>query len=265
MSNQSEQSEAMFAEERKYEIVKYINEHKKSKVSELCDVFKVSPATIRNDLNELENSGLLKRTHGGAIPNTKARFELNSKQKKVEDIVQKKAIAKKALDWVEDGDTIAIDTGTTTLCFAELLSAKKNLTIVVNDIEIAGLLEEKTDANIVLIGGKLRRDFHCSVGPIALKCIEGLSVDKAFIATNAISINNGLTTPNIDMAQIKSAFIAFSEQVILLCDSNKFGHASFAKFADIKDIDTIITDAGLTEQQKSKFEQMDIRLEIVSV
>lgn len=262
MSDHSE-NESMFAEERKHAIAEYIHKNRKSTVSELCSIFKVSPATIRNDLNELENAGLLKRTHGGAIPNIKANYELNSSQKKVEHIGEKEAIAKKALGYVDDGDTIAIDTGTTTLCFARLLTAKKNLTIVTNDIEIAGFLEENTDFDIVLIGGKLRRGFHCNVGPIALRCLEGLSVDKAFVASNSVSVKNGLTTPSIELAQIKENFVGFAEEVILLSDSSKFGRASFVKFADINDIDTIITDKGIPDSQVSEIEQLDVVLDIV--
>jgi DeoR family fructose operon transcriptional repressor len=262
MSNEPE-NESMFAEERKNAIAEYINKNRKSTVNELCKIFKVSPATIRNDLNELENAGLLKRTHGGAIPNIKANYELNSNQKKVEHIKEKEAIAKKALAYVEDGDTIAIDTGTTTLCFARLLVSKKNLTIVTNDIEIAGFLEENSDFDIVLIGGRVRRGFHCSVGPIALKCMEGLRVDKAFIASNSVSVKNGITTPSIELAQIKTSLMSFAEEVYLLSDSSKFGRASFVKFADITDIDTIITDKGLPDLQIKELEQLDVVLDIV--
>lgn len=265
MSDQSKPNGILFAEERKIAIVQYIDKHKKLKVNELCEIFNVSPATIRNDLTELQNAGLLKRTHGGAIPNSKAKFELDSYQKTVENVDQKKAIAKKALEWVEDGDAIAIDTGTTMLCFAELIAAKKNLTIVTNDIEIAGVLEDKTDSNIILMGGNIRKGFHCCVGHIALKCIEGLTVDKAFIATNSISATHGLSTPNLDNAQIKKMMIKMSNQVILLCDSKKFGRTSFVKFADVSDLETIITDSGLTNQQKKEFDQLDVCLEVVPV
>ncbi len=256
------ENESMFAEERKTAIAEYIHKNRKSTVSELCKIFKVSPATIRNDLTELENAGLLKRTHGGAIPNVKANYELNSSQKKVEHIHEKEAIAKKALSYVEDGDTIALDTGTTTLCFAKQLISKKSLTVVTNDIEIASFLEDNSDADIVLIGGRLRRGFHCSVGPIALRCLEGLRVDKAFVASNSVSIKNGLTTPGLELAQIKTNLVNFAEEVYLLSDSSKFGRASFVKFADIHDISTIITDKGLPGQQASELEQLGITIDI---
>ncbi len=261
MSEHTEQK-SMFAEERKTAIAEYIHKNRKSTVGELCEIFKVSPATIRNDLNELELAGLLKRTHGGAIPNIKANYELNSSQKKVEHMKDKETIAKRALAYVEDGDTIALDTGTTTLCFAKQLILKRNLTIVTNDIEIAGFLEENSDFNIVLIGGKLRTGFHCCVGPIALKCLEGLRVDKAFVASNSVSIKNGLTTPSIELAQMKTILIDFADQTILLSDSSKFGRASFVKFADIHNVDIVITDTGLLESQIKELEQVDITLDI---
>ncbi len=255
-------NEAMFAEERKSAIAQYIYKNKKSTVSELCALFKVSPATIRNDLTELENAGLLKRTHGGAIPNAKANYELNSSQKKVEHSREKEAIAKRAAAYVEDGDTIALDTGTTTLCLAKELASKKNLTVVTYDIEIAGFLEDNTDADIVLVGGRVRRGFHCSVGPLALKCLEGLRVDKAFVASNSVSIENGLTTPNLELAQIKTSLVTFAEEAFLLCDSSKFGRASFVRFADIRQVGTIITDKGLTAQHISELEQLGVTLDI---
>jgi len=257
------ENESMFAEERKTAIADYIRENRKSTVSELCKMFKVSPATIRNDLTELENAGLLKRTHGGAIPNVKANYEPNSNQKKVEHIHEKEAIAKKAVGYVEDGDTIAIDTGTTTLCFAKQLIYKKNLTIVTNDIEIASYLEDNSDADIVFIGGRLRRGFHCCVGPIALRCLEGLRVDKAFVASNSVSVKNGLTTPGLELAQIKTNLVSFAEEVILLSDSSKFGRASFVKFADIHEITAVITDKGLPTQQVQELEQAGITVDIV--
>ena len=180
MNNTDKQKkEPLFAEERKSRIIELLNENSKLVVPDLCDYFEVSPATIRNDLRELENGGLLKRTHGGAILNTKTGYELNSYQKGVKNLAAKQAIARYAVNLVDDGDTIAIDTGTTTLEFAKLLAGKNGITAVVNDIGIAKQLEENSDTNIILTGGILRRNFHCTIGPIAQKALEGLSVDKA--------------------------------------------------------------------------------------
>ncbi|MEG2520693.1 MAG: DeoR/GlpR family DNA-binding transcription regulator [Christensenellaceae bacterium] len=110
--------DSIFAEERKHLIVDLVNKNVKTTVINLCERFGVSPATIRNDLRELEEAGLLKRTHGGAISNTKANYEPNAYQKEVENVEEKKMIAKYAAKYVQEGDTIVLDTGTTT--FGEL-------------------------------------------------------------------------------------------------------------------------------------------------
>lgn len=188
MSMEKQNKSPLFAEERKQKILDLLKEKSKLMVPELCSEFGVSPATIRNDLRELENAGLLKRTHGGAIKVSKTSFELNSYQKKVTNLNEKKAIARIAINYVEDGDTIALDTGTTTLELARLLSSRKNITVVLNDIEIAAYLENEQNIDVILIGGSLRKGFHCTVGPIAVRSLQGLYVDKAFMATNGISV-----------------------------------------------------------------------------
>ena len=151
----------LFAEERKGQILELLRQKSKLLVPELCDYFDVSPATIRNDLRDLENERKLKRTHGGAISLEKTSFELDSRHKEIRNMEQKRQIAACAAKLIEDGDTIILDTGTTTLELAKCLSGKRDLTIVLNDIEIASLLEESTQANLILIGGTLRHGFHC--------------------------------------------------------------------------------------------------------
>ncbi len=235
--------ENIFAEERKQLIVELINKEIKTTVANLCDKFSVSPATIRNDLRELELAGLLKRTHGGAISNKKkASFELNSYQKEVENIDKKMAIARAAENYIQEGDIIAIDTGTTTLELAKLLKGRKNITVVTNDLEIALYLERNSEVEVIITGGSIRRNFHSTIGLIALNSLNELSVDRSFIAANSVSIKRGAMTPNIEQAQIKERLVEFAGEVILLLDSSKLGKASFAKFADLKDIDLIITD-----------------------
>jgi len=257
--------EPLFAEERKKKILELLNENSKLLVPDLCEYFDVSPATIRNDLRELENAGLLKRTHGGAISNAKARFELNSYQKEVKNLSEKKAIARFAAELVEDGDTIAIDTGTTTLEFAKLLTDKKDITVVVNDLAIASYLEENSDANIFFVGGEVRRNFHCTVGPTAVKVLKGLSVDKAFMATNGITIKKGLTTPDLNQAEVKKAMIDIASEVTVLCDSSKVGNNGFAQVIPITGIHRLITDEKIDERDLKEFEALGIEVHVVKV
>lgn len=254
--------ENMFAEERKHMIVDLVNKNIKTTVNKLCERFSVSPATIRNDLRELEEAGLLKRTHGGAISNIKANYEPNAYQKEVEHVVEKKAIAKLAVQHVLEGDTIALDTGTTTFELAKLLVTHENLTVVTNDLQIAAFLERNGKANIIIAGGAVRRNFHCTAGQKAIDTLCDLNVDKTFLAANGVSIKRGISTPNIDTAHVKSKLVSLADEVILLADSVKFDTSTFVKFADMKEVDLIITDDGVDKEYLEKLEREEVRLKI---
>lgn len=252
--------EPLYAEERKMKILEFIKDNDKVSVLKLCDYFNVSGSTIRNDLRELESSNLLKRTHGGAMTKSKTGFELDSQHKEGQNQTEKERIAETALDLIEDGDTIILDTGTTTLELAKRLSSKRNLTVMINDIQIARCLEEIEDINIIFIGGAIRKKFHCTVGTLGTKMISGLAVDKAFMATNGISLKKGATTPDVNQAETKKAMITISNKIIVLCDNSKIGRSSFAQFADIKQVDIIITDDGIDNKLRQGFELYGIEV-----
>ncbi len=249
----------MFAEERKIKILEYLKENKKATVAELCAAFNVSGATIRNDLRELENSNLLVRAHGGAIVKSKTGLELDSKQKEVQSLPEKQRIAEAAERLIEDGDTIVLDTGTTTLELARILSRKKNLTVVTNDIMIVSVLEDMEQVNIILMGGVVRKRFHCTVGMSSQEILSGLAVDKAFMGANSFSIEKGATTPDIFQAERKKGMISIATQVILLCDSGKMGKNSFAQFASLEEIDILVTDS-IGESDKKRLEESGIKV-----
>lgn len=174
------EKEPLFAQERQKEILALLEAEQKVLVPQLCRQFSVSPATIRNDLNDLEARGLLRRTHGGAIPLSRTGLELTTAQKTVRRMAEKQAIAACAAAMVENGETIAIDTGTTTLELARCLLARTGLTVVTNDLKIAALLEEQSDATIILIGGCVRRGFHCTIGPLAMQGMAELPGGSLF-------------------------------------------------------------------------------------
>ena len=240
-----------------------LNEQQKIVIPELCAYFNISPATIRNDLNELQESGLLKRTHGGAILNKQVSSE-NAFVKTVDHLAEKQAFAEYALTLVNDGDTIVLDTGTTTMELARLLHKRKRLTIVLNDIQIAAMLESTCDANIVLIGGYMRKGLHCTVGPMASRSLADLKVDRAFIATNGLTID-GLSTPDMYQADVKQSMIRIANHVVVLADSSKLGVSAFQMFARLKDLDMLITDSGADESELSKFRDRGLEVVVLPV
>ena len=257
-----EPEDDIFAEERRQLIVEFINTHQRTTVPQLCEQFSVSPATIRNDLRELEGSALIKRTHGGALSNSKTNYEPDSYQKEVEHIEEKRKIARAAVKKIRENDSIALDTGTTTFEMAKLLVSFKNLTIVTNDLQIASFLERNTNTNIIFAGGSVRRNFHCTTGQKAVEAISELNVDKCFIAANAIDLVKGLSTPNPDIAHFKRKLLEIASQVIVMADSSKFGMVSFVQFAKWDKIDFMITDEGISAKMKDFLEKENIIVEI---
>ncbi len=256
-------ADMIFAEERHSQILTMLKKRGKLLVNELCDEFSVSPATIRNDLNLLEKRGALTRTHGGAISRSKVSFEPTAVQKVNSRHGQKKRIASCAIHLIENGDTIALDSGTTTYCLAELLEDKRNITVVTFDISIAALLEGFDGVSVILAGGALRKGFACTTGAMAISALSSLHVDKVFVGANAISDSGALCTPNVELANVKKALIATGNQRFLLCDSSKFSTNSFAEFGRVEEMDLIITDNGLDENSVKQIEKIGTPLEIV--
>jgi DeoR family fructose operon transcriptional repressor len=252
---------ALFVEERQAKILEYIAEHRKATVGELCKAFRVSSATIRNDLRDLERRKLLLRTHGGAMMRSKTGQELDSSQKQVQNLEAKRRIAAAALTMIEDGDRIVLDTGTTTLELARLLDRRRDLTVVTNDLAIATLLEDFDSVDVLFIGGLLRKRFHCTVsyGNTWRETLSGLTLDKAFMGVNSLSLEKGATTPDIGTAETKKRMIELSVKVILLCDSSKFGKSSFVRFATLDQVDTVVTErAG--EEERRQLEELGLEV-----
>ena len=238
----AKQTGAMLAQVRQQAIAELVHKMGNITVNDLCTKFNVSPATIRNDLRSLESRSIIKRTHGGAISTSKMVYELSTVQKEVQCIDEKRAIAQAAMEFIQEGDAIALDSGTTRFELARLLTNIKNLTVVTNDLQIASWLEQNSSVNIMLAGGQVRRNFRCTTGQSALDMLAMLHVDKAFIAVNGVSIKNGLTTPAMDMAYIKKQMIDSADKVILLADSSKIGRTAFVTYSPVSVLDVMITD-----------------------
>ena len=252
-------NDTMFAEERKLKILDLLNQNNKVTVSELVRLFNVSSATIRSDLRELNDRGQLIRTHGGAIIETGAGFEPDTKQKRDLNLAAKQQIARLAIDLINNGDTVIFDTGTTTLELAKLLNQRQRITAVTNDFEIARVLEEINSISVVMLGGQLRRNFHCTVGAAGIEMLAQLSVDKAFMGTNSLSISKGASTPNIEQAEIKKAMVASAQKVILLCSNRKLGKDSFAHFASLDQIDKLVIEK-IDVNEKFEFEERGVEV-----
>jgi len=254
--------ELILVEERKQGILDYVLERKKVTVQELCERFNVSGATIRTDLRDLDKTSVLVRTHGGAMVHEKARFEPEAEEKLVRNAEAKKAIALRALQLIDDGDTLVIDTGSTTQALVDLLDSKNNLTILTNDLTIASCLERHATATVHLIGGLVRKRFHCTVGAKAEEMLSGLTVDKAFMGANCFSVQNGASTPDMEQAELKKRMLAIATSSYFLVDSSKIGKNSFANFAAADEIGCLITDA-ISDEERQALEDRGIEVLVI--
>ncbi|MCR2044296.1 DeoR/GlpR family DNA-binding transcription regulator [Anaerosalibacter massiliensis] len=249
----------MFAEERRMKIVEMIKRGESVKVSELTKKFKVSESTIRRDLVELEKSGRILRTHGGAVSKKINKLEDSFIEKQDKYAKEKEKIGKIAANQIEDGDTIIIDSGTTTYYISKYLKAK-DITIITNSIELTYELANREDIEVINTGGIIRMNTKAQVGPIAEKSIRQFRVNKTFLGANGVSIKAGITTPTLDEASIKQAMIDVSGEIYLLVDESKFGQVYSSLISDLDRIDCIITNNNRPKEEIEYYKMIGIRL-----
>ncbi len=256
-------NQKIYTEERRGEILRLLQENGSVSVAALSEKYDVSGTTIRIDLTALENEGLLRRTHGGAVPASSRiiREPLISERSHYEE---KKRIAQAALPLISPGDTILLDTGTTMTCLAEVIAASPaaSLTVYSNDLRVMETLETKPGCFLRILGGSIRSGFHYTYGQQVLEELGRYHFRKLFLATSAVS-RDGLTTSNSDLAAVKRAMIKAAEEVIVLTDSSKLGLVDFETFASLSEIDTFITDSGLSAKAREYLEDSIPRLIIV--
>jgi DeoR family fructose operon transcriptional repressor len=244
----------MYAEERQAAIVTRARAAGRVEVAELAEVFDVTPETVRRDLTALERAGLLRRVHGGAIVVDLVGFEPALAVRESVHIAEKSRIAQAALAFLPEEGAIALDAGSSTFRLAEILPADRELTVVTNSLPIASLLAGRKELTVHLVGGRVRGRTLATVDHAALEYLRSVFVDVAFLGTNGFSLERGLTTPDSAEGAVKSAFFAAARRSVLLADHTKFGTDHFAHFADLADLDVIVSDSELPEEAATELE-----------
>ncbi|MDD3766817.1 MAG: DeoR/GlpR family DNA-binding transcription regulator [Eubacteriales bacterium] len=240
--------------ERMQIIKQYLQENGEAKLVDLEKLFpNISSMTLRRDLKRLEEFGDVVLTKGGAKSIShlsRIKEELYSKRL-VENTSEKNLIAKKALEFLEEGRSIFLDSGTTIMYLAQLLE-KQKLFITTSAPNIALECVKNPNATINLVGGELSRDNLSLSGINALDFLNNINIDTAFIATSGFTIKNGFTCGNYQEAEIKKKVIAKASKVIVLMDSSKFGKSMPFTFATLDDVHHLITDDNITSEAKNK-------------
>lgn len=235
----------MFAEERKTEILQLVKIGNPVTVTSLSQRFGVSESTVRRDLQELEDNGLIQRTHGGAI-SVQTGFEMSFQEKEVRFLAEKQQIAALAASLVNDGETVLLDSGTTTLEVARLLRNKK-ITVATNSMDIAQVFSDDASVETVVLGGTLRKNTRALVGYLTNDALRKMYFDKVFLATNGIDIEFGITTPNLTEAETKRYMLLAGKEKILVADHSKIGQRSLCRICGLEELDLLITDKGIND------------------
>jgi DeoR/GlpR family transcriptional regulator of sugar metabolism len=250
----------MLPYERREKILELITEDGSAKVINLAKIFKVTEVTIRQDLEKLDQEGLVIREHGGAylknIVDRVKEFSLIHQ----ENMDKKEIIAKKCLEYIENGDTIILDSGSTTTEIAKKLKGKRNLNVITNALNIAMILGGEPGIELNVTGGEFKPPTLSLTGQKAADYFRGLNVQKLFLATAGISLKTGLTYPGISDLVVKKAMIDAADITYLVADSSKIGKSAFASLGALSLINYIITDPGIEEKQKKMFKDFNIEL-----
>lgn len=244
----------MFAEERKQLIVQRIKKGETVKVAQISQQLGVSESTIRRDLQELEESGWLQRTHGGAIL-AQSSFEPSFSDKKVVRLAEKKAIARQAAQYIEEGEAVFLDSGTTTLELARLLKGR-SITLATNSMEIARLFLEDEQVEVLLLGGTFRKSTRSLVGYLANEMLRKMQFDKVFIGVNGISTAFGLSTPHPAEAETKGYMVRSGKMVIAVADHAKVGQDALYSICELGQVDVLISDWGLDEVRQQELAKL---------
>jgi len=252
----------MLPAERKRRIVELVTERDGQSVEALADELGYSKATIRRDLHELEDRGLIERSHGGAVPVTSVGHEQAYGQKEVQNLDAKRAIAARAVEEITEGQVVFFDAGTTTMQVAQNAPKDGSMLAVTNSPRLAVELG-KEDNDVKLTGGTLRRRTRSLVGPTAEAFLERTNFDLLFLGANAVDVETGLTTPNEEEARVKELMVEKASRVVLVADASKVGERSFVTFAGLDDIDLFVTDDGLPAESREAFEAEDVAVAAV--
>ena len=239
--------ERLLPHERHARILDQARNRSRVEVSALAEELDVTSETIRRDLTVLERRGLLRRVHGGAVHIERLGYEPSVMARREHNAAEKSRIGRAARDFLPDGGAILIDAGTTTMELVRQLPSDLALTVVTNSLQAAAHLAELPRVELLLLGGRLRDVTGAAVGSWTRNALAGLRVDVAFMGTNGITPDMGLTTPDQSEAEVKAAMVAAASRVVCMVDHSKVGLVQLCRFASLDVVDVVITDSGLEQ------------------
>jgi DeoR/GlpR family transcriptional regulator of sugar metabolism len=241
------------ADERQRQILVRARADGRVDVGTLASELQVAAETVRRDLRQLAERGVLQRVHGGAYPVESAGFETNVEHRSTSLVPEKRRIADAAAARLRGAETVYIDEGVTPQFVGEALRPESRLTVVTSSLLAAGALADSPNVTVILLGGRVRGRTMATVDHWATRMLGELVIDLAYLGANGISREHGLTTPDPAVAAVKTQVVARARRRVFVGLHTKFGVASFCRFAEISDFEALVTDTGLSAGEAHRF------------
>ncbi|MCM3781798.1 DeoR/GlpR family DNA-binding transcription regulator [Neobacillus mesonae] len=247
-------------EERKQTILSQLNTEGKVQVYALAKIFDVSTETIRRDLDRLEKEGKLRKVYGGAVSVRSGITEPAFRNRTLQHLAEKQAIGTRAASLVEDGETVLLDNGTTTLEIMRQLMDRAEVTVITNSVPIMACALDGFKGKFIFAGGEINLNVQAATGGISHTLLHQFKVNKAFISAGGVSMSDGVTDYLLEEALLSRTMMERSEESILVADYSKFGQSTFAQIAKVEQFSMVITDQNCTKEWKNLLHKMDIEL-----
>jgi DeoR family fructose operon transcriptional repressor len=250
--------DTMPAEERRHRLLEFVRARRFASLPELAEQLEVSESTVRRDLEQLDEQGSIRRIHGGVLYAGGSPKLPHFEMRQPAQWEQKRAIARRAIELVEDADTVLLDGGSTTYEVARLLVGR-SLHVVTISLPIANLFASDMGADLILIGGNICPRTGVAQGPYADKMLRMVGVRKTILGVAGIN-DEGFYNNNLLLVETERAMIQAADEVIVVADSTKFGHQSLGHVCPLGDVDYLVVDDGVTQPWRSKILAADVRL-----
>jgi len=252
--------DGMMAEERRMKILHTIRTEGRAKVNDLVRRFKTSAVTIRSDLNELDSRGLIQRSHGGAVIQNTIFRESPLEERSSSQSLEKQRIGALAATLIHEGETVILDSGTTTLEIARNLREARNIQVLTNGLNIATELLGARSVQTIVMGGTLRNDSASVVGRATEDMLEQFSADKLFLCGAGCDPDFGVSGTNLDETMANRAMLRAAREIIVVADSSKFTRRSMSLIATFAEVDIVLSDTGMTLEMQDRVRSLGCKL-----
>lgn len=254
--------EELSVDDRRKKILDLLDREGKVKVVDLSKLFGISEVTIRNDLSELENAGVLERIHGGAISTGKVYYRMSLHERMKTNEEEKRRVACLAASMVSEGDTVMLNSGTTTHYVAQELKSVKNLVVVTNSLTIAQEVGHYNNIHVILLGGSINTQYQFTYGDDAINQLRKYKADKLILAADGVSSEEGVTTYHHLEAEVNRQMITRVNKTIVVADYTKIGRASFARIDALDNIDILVTNHNANPDEIGSIREKGVEIKL---